>query len=347
MLMDNATTADVQAELQEYLNSKNINNSGVPPQEKPDNPIGFIVEYLQKKYPEQAGAARKAGDIASVRGGERKVSNDGPEYSDTDDSEEDDDVGEMSEMAPVAARSRRVSVSAESVDPNKMKQDIKVIEKSPGETARIMEIDTGTVDVYLDEDGTETKKHSLTQGDSFGELAIMYNAPRAATCKADTDCKLWALDRVSFKVIVMHTTINKRNLHKSFLQKVPLLETLTEYEVLTIADALQEETIQEGDVVCEQGQPGNNFYIIKEGTAVCYQTDARGNRQERAKLGTGSYFGEIALIEDKPRQATIVAAEQLRVLTLDRKTFKRVMGPLEDILKRNMDHYNRMVASAV
>jgi len=396
--MDNATTADVQAELQEYLNSKNINNLFIQIVEsllieKPDNPIGFIVEYLQKKYPEQAGAARKAGDIASVRGGERKVSNDGPEYSDTDDSEEDDDVGEMSEMAPVAARSRRVSVSAESVDPNKMKQDIKVIEKSPGETARIMEIlkenvlfkhlddsqmgtvkdamfevnhtsgdviiqqgddgdnfyviDTGTVDVYLDEDGTETKKHSLTQGDSFGELAIMYNAPRAATCKADTDCKLWALDRVSFKVIVMHTTINKRNLHKSFLQKVPLLETLTEYEVLTIADALQEETIQEGDVVCEQGQPGNNFYIIKEGTAVCYQTDARGNRQERAKLGTGSYFGEIALIEDKPRQATIVAAEQLRVLTLDRKTFKRVMGPLEDILKRNMDHYNRMVASAV
>lgn len=319
---------------------------------------------------------------------------DGPDYSDTDDDEDEDEVGEMStsEAAPppAAGRSRRVSVSAESVDPSKMgTESIKVVEKTPAEGARILEIlsenvlfshldagqkstvagamfevahaegdviiqqgddgdnfymiDTGTVDVYLGEE----RKHSLGRGDSFGELAIMYNAPRAATCRAASACKLWALDRSSFKVIVMQTTITKRNLHKSFLRDVPLLETLTEYEVLTIADALQEEEYKSGATVCEQGQPGNTFYIIKEGSAKCFQTDARGQRQERATLSTGAYFGEIALLEDKPRQATIVATEDLRVLTLDRKTFKRVMGPLEDILKRNMDHYNRMVASNI
>jgi len=395
--MDSNTTADVQAELQEYLNSKNINNLFIQIVEsllieKPDNPIGFIVEYLQKKYPEQAnvGATKSGSDIPkSIR--QSSLESD---YTDTDsEGEEGDAVGEIRDKMEAShasiSRSRRVSVSAESVDPGKVQQEIKVIEKDPAEAARILEIlhdnvlfkhldesqmdtlkgamfevqhsdgdiiiqqgddgdnfymiDTGSVEVSID----GTKRHMLNQGDSFGELAIMYNAPRAATCTAATNCKLWALDRATFKVIVMHTTINKRNLHKSFLQNVPLLETLTEYEILTIADALQEEKFKAGEIICEQGQPGHQFYIIKEGSATCYMTDARGNRMERANLGPGSYFGEIALLEDKPRQASIVAKEAIKVLSLDRKTFKRVMGPLEDILKRNMDHYNRVVASAI
>jgi hypothetical protein len=58
-------TADVQAELQDYLNSKNINTLFIQIVEsllieKPDNPIGFIVEYLQKKYPDQAGSVQSS-----------------------------------------------------------------------------------------------------------------------------------------------------------------------------------------------------------------------------------------------------------------------------------------------
>jgi len=48
----------------------------------------------------------------------------------------------------------------------------------------------------------------------------MYNAPRAATCKAVGSVRLWAVDRVTFKVILMDTTMKKRNLYKDFLTKV-------------------------------------------------------------------------------------------------------------------------------
>lgn len=56
---------------------------------------------------------------------------------------------------------------------------------------------------------------------------------------------------------------------------------------------------------------------------------------------------QIALLTTKKRQATVKAEGDLKLLSLDRKTFKRVMGPLEDVLNRNMEVYNKIKASTV
>ena len=76
--------------------------------------------------------------------------------------------------------------------------------------------------------------HVLTckDGDSFGELALMYDAPRAATVIGKTDMKLWAMDRLTYKHILMDTTLKKRNMYKEFLEHVPLLRSLDPYERL-------------------------------------------------------------------------------------------------------------------
>jgi cAMP-dependent protein kinase regulator len=145
----------------------------------------------------------------------------------------------------------------------------------------------------------------------------------------------------------MKTTISKRNIYKGFLQQVPILAQLTENEILTIADALQEESFPDGEDISQQGDTGETFYIIKEGTAVCSQKNAAGAEGEVARLENGAYFGEIALLTSKPRQATVSVVGDLRCLTLDRKTFKRVMGPLQDILMRSMDHYNKFQAANI
>jgi cAMP-dependent protein kinase regulator len=207
-------------------------------------------------------------------------------------------------------------------------------------------VDAGSVEVFVAGKGDEPVK-SYNAGDGFGELALMYNAPRAATCKAVGSVRLWAVDRVTFKVILMDTTMKKRNLYKDFLGKVPILASLTEYEQLTIADSLIEEHYSDGDVMVTQGEPGNKFYIVKEGIAVCTQQAADGKVQEVARLEEGAYFGEIALLTSKPRQATVTAAGELVVLTMDRKTFKRVMGPLVDILNRNIGGYNKFMQQNV
>ena len=315
------------------------------------------------------------------------------------DEEDEDDVADMPEIAPrPQGKSRRTSVSAESMDPakmNAMKDKVTSIEKSPEVTESLLGVvgkspllrtldseqkdmivkafsgpvikepgdeiitqgdigdifyllEDGAVDVIIKKGDEEPKKvHTYKPGDSFGELAIMYNAPRAATCRASAQCKLWALDRVSFKVIVVAAAMQKREMYVKFLRDVPLLETLNEMEVMTLADSLAEEMYEDGSTVFNQGDEGSFFYIVKEGEAVCSQLDAAGDDKEVARLTTGSYFGEIALLTNKARQATVKANGSLKVLAIDRATFTRVMGPLDDLLKRNMDQYNKIAAGNI
>ena len=64
---------------------------------------------------------------------------------------------------------------------------------------------------------------SISDTGSFGELALIYGTPRAATIKAKTDVKLWAIDRDTYRRILMGSTIRKRKLYESFLEKVSIL----------------------------------------------------------------------------------------------------------------------------
>ncbi len=67
--------------------------------------------------------------------------------------------------------------------------------------------------------------HVSTVGNygSFGELALIYGSPRAATVKSRTDTRLWAIDRATYRQILMAVTIKKRKLYDTFLEKVPIL----------------------------------------------------------------------------------------------------------------------------
>ena len=75
--------------------------------------------------------------------------------------------------------------------------------------------------------------------------------------------------------------------------------------------------------------------------------DAAGDDKVVAELTDGSYFGEVALLTSKPRQATVKASGELKVLAVDRATFTRVMGPLDDLMKRNMEQYNKYAAQGI
>ena len=377
---------------------------------------------MYKQYPEQAKVALEslmgstaAAAAAPVSTAESKAESKSAiaskpveqkkaakEPVDSDEEDDDDDVADIPVVAAPAKKggpSRRVSVSAESMDPAKLKaqaSNVTCIEKSPDVASELLRVvakspllrtldneqkdkivkafsgplikqpgediivqgDIGDV-FYLLEDGLvdviikkgsndPLKVHTYKPGDAFGELAIMYNAPRAATCRAQTESKLWALDRVSFKVIVVAAAMLKRETYTGFLKNVPILATLNEMEVMALADALAEETYDEGSVICQQGDEGNFFYIIKSGTVSCSQVDGAGVSKVVATLSAGAYFGEIALLTSKPRQATVTATGgKLTVLSLDRATFTRVFGPMDDIMKRNMDQYNKYAAAGI
>lgn len=113
---------------------------------------------------------------------------------------------------------------------------------------------SGECDVYVHKDGEEKHVLACREGDSFGELALMYNAPRAATVKAKTPTTLFAVDRTTFKFLMMGTTIKKRETYASFLEGVSILSSLTKMERQTIADALKPTVLQDGEVIIQQGE---------------------------------------------------------------------------------------------
>jgi CRP/FNR family transcriptional regulator len=91
------------------------------------------------------------------------------------------------------------------------------------------------------------------------------------------------------------------------LSRVPLFSGVGKKELKRLAARMQERTFPEGHVIAEEGQSGVGFFLIEDGNA----TVSVGG-ETRRDLGPGDWFGEIALIDEGPRSATVTAATDLR-----------------------------------
>lgn len=175
-------------------------------------------------------------------------------------------------------------------------------------------------------------------GDVFGELALLYNAPRAASIRAISDGQLWVLDRNTFTNIVKVASQKKREKYEKFLQTVPILQNMDHYERSKMADAVKDKKFSGGDSIIKQGEEGNVFYILVEGAAKATLDNDPSTSVMSYK--PGDYFGELALLRGEPRAANVIAEENVKVIFLDRKAFTRLLGPLDTILQRNMANYS-------
>lgn len=208
-------------------------------------------------------------------------------------------------------------------------------------------VDSGKLDCFKKFPGDANERHLLTYGpgDAFGELALMYNAPRAASIVSKERCVLFALDRETFNHIVKDAVIKKRQSYNEFLSKIKLLDSLTEQEKDKVCDCLQPAFFRAGDYVIKQGDKGDKFYLIQEGKCIATQRDKETQSDKTVyTYNPNDYFGELALLKEEPRAANIVAVTDLKLVWIDRAAFKRLLGPLEEILKRNSERYNTFVA---
>ena len=171
----------------------------------------------------------------------------------------------------------------------------------------------------------------IEAGGSFGELALMYNAPRAATVvSAEPQCNLWALDRVTFRRILMESTFARRRMYETFLGEVPILSSLTPYERSKIADALETQKFPKGHTIIQEGDVGQSFYLLESGEADAY----KGTGQKVLHYEKGDFFGELALLNDAPRAASVIASTDVKVARLGKNAFQRLFGPVEGIMRR-------------
>jgi len=135
---------------------------------------------------------------------------------------------------------------------------------------------------------------------------------------------------------------------------VPLLQTLHDSELYRVCDALQPTTFSPGETIVVQGECGHEFFIIEDGTAVVTMrqktgaAEGQGNGDgdsegevEVSRVGKGDYFGELALLRDAPRAATVRALSAVKCVILTKADFIRLLGPVMPILQRNQEHYRK------
>ncbi|XP_040155801.1 cAMP-dependent protein kinase type II regulatory subunit isoform X1 [Anopheles arabiensis] len=194
----------------------------------------------------------------------------------------------------------------------------------------------GIYNAYVGED--QKHIHTYDNRGSFGELALLYNMPRAATIQAETDGKLWAMDRQTFRRILLKSAFRKRKMYEALLDAVPMLKTLQNYERMNLADALIPQTYAKGDRIIKQGDAADGMYFIEDGkVSIRIQQDA--GEVEISNLEKGGYFGELALVTHRPRAASAYAVDNVKVAFLDVDAFERLLGPCMNIMKRNIGDY--------
>ncbi|XP_037498514.1 cAMP-dependent protein kinase type II regulatory subunit isoform X2 [Rhipicephalus sanguineus] len=208
-------------------------------------------------------------------------------------------------------------------------------------------IHSGIYHIFVTTDKEKDKLVGKYDGTgSFGELALMYNMPRAATITAVTEGSLWAMNRQTFRRIVLKSAFKKRKEYENLLEKVPMLKSLNHYERMNLCDALMPRAYKDGDLIIMQGDAADGMYFIEDGTVrICVKKDG-GNETEVSRISKGGYFGELALLTKKPRAATVYAVGPVKLAFLDVSAFERLLGPCKEIMMRNIDQYEEQMVQA-
>lgn len=108
-----------------------------------------------------------------------------------------------------------------------------------------------------------------------------------------------------------------------FLSTVPLFRSLVPNEVAAFSQLAREKSYPKGSVILFEDDPGDSLFVVREGRVKVVLVAEDGREVILGILGSGEYFGELALIDDQPRSAHVVAMEDSTLLVLRREDFRR------------------------
>ncbi|XP_029705812.1 cGMP-dependent protein kinase 2 [Takifugu rubripes] len=170
---------------------------------------------------------------------------------------------------------------------------------------------------------------TLTTGDVFGELAILYNCKRTATVTAKTAVRLWCMERQTYRTIITNKSKKRREQLMGFLKMSRTLKDLNDVQLSKIIDSMEEVKYQDKDVIVREGAEANTFYIILKGE-VLVTKNVNGHQKQIRRMGKGEHFGEQALIREVLRTATCSADGPVTCLSIDKEVFEETI-PVEHL----------------
>lgn len=161
----------------------------------------------------------------------------------------------------------------------------------------------------------------------FGERALLRVEPRAnAVFASSKEVRVYVLTKENYTEL-----IKERDYKENFIRGAHLFETMTDDQVAKLASALERHTYAKDDKIIMQGEPGHHFFILEEGHAVAIIKNGDQPEQQVFEYQPGALFGEKALMENKPRAASIVAKTACKCYKLSRHDFEEKLGPLSQL----------------
>jgi CRP-like cAMP-binding protein/Zn-dependent protease len=184
-------------------------------------------------------------------------------------------------------------------------------------TLQVVEQDAAT--------GDERTLRILGPGESFGELGLAEAAPRSATVRALEDSQLFEIDKSTFDRLLadaVHVPEFAPTIQAvAELRALPAFATLEPDELAETLSHGEWVSVPPGSEIVRKGDVGDAFYAIGSG-----QVEVVENGHTVRTLGPGAYFGEIALLQDVPRTASVVARTPVRAFRLDREGFDGLLS---------------------
>lgn len=185
----------------------------------------------------------------------------------------------------------------------------------------------------------------LSAGESFGEMALLNNQPRSASAIAETDAHLIGISRTGFlhlmekqpDLVEAFQTMMQKLMRRSLLATAfnRLCGELDESVIGGIESELVWETYAPGDILLKQGDEGQDALMIISGRVRATIENGEGKRV-LGEVGGGSIVGEMSLLSEAPRSATITAIRETRVARMNRAVFSKIMHSHSDFALRLM-----------
>lgn len=111
--------------------------------------------------------------------------------------------------------------------------------------------------------------------------------------------------------------------YRMYLTQVPMLAACTDDQIAEVRELAQPHALDPGTEIVRQGEAAEQFFVLGSGEAV-----VRRDGKDVARLGAGDFFGELALFDDAPRNASVVAESGVTVLAIDRVAFRTLLSDL-------------------
>jgi CRP-like cAMP-binding protein/Zn-dependent protease len=186
---------------------------------------------------------------------------------------------------------------------------------------------TGTVRIEDEDPETSDTRilRTMDRGESFGEMGLLGGHRRQATVRAVGEVELFEVDKGTFDRLLAEDMRAPEFGHTmqalAELRELSVFHGLDSEQLNLILEHGEWVTAVHGDELVTQGDPGDRFYVIESGRAEIVKDGA-----VLGAVSKGMYFGEVALLRDVPRTATVVASTPMRLFALDRDGFELVVA---------------------